>query len=125
MISEVAQRTGLSTDTLRFYEKIGLIAPPMRNDAGRRVYGTEVLGWIGFLEQLNATGMKQADRIRYAALRAKGDATITARREMLEAHREEVARTLVLMQETLSLMDRKVAAYRTMEDQLEQEHQND
>lgn len=125
MISEVAQRTGLSADTLRFYEKIGLIAPPMRNDAGRRVYGNEVLGWIGFLEQLNATGMKQADRIRYAALRAEGDSTITARREMLERHREEVAHKLHQMQETLGLMDRKVAAYRTMEDQLEQEQEND
>lgn len=115
MIGEVATRTGLSTDTLRFYEKIGLIAPPMRNDAGRRIYGNDVLRWIGFLEQLNATGMKQADRVRYAALRAQGDATLTERREMLEAHRTVIAEKLALMEDTMALMDRKVALYRDME----------
>ncbi len=115
MIGEVATRTGLSTDTLRFYEKIGLIAPPLRNDAGRRIYGAEVLGWIGFLEQLNATGMKQADRVRYAELRQQGDCTLTERREMLEAHRAVVATRLTLMEDTMALMDRKVAAYRAME----------
>tara|TARA_R110002049_G_scaffold23545_2_gene83236 strand:+ start:48728 stop:49102 length:375 start_codon:yes stop_codon:yes gene_type:complete len=116
-IGEVAQKSGLSVDTLRFYEKIGLIAPPMRNDAGRRIYGAEVLGWIGFLEQLNATGMKQADRVRYAALRQQGDSTLRARREMLEAHREVIAQKLALMQDTMALMDRKVAAYHALETQ--------
>lgn len=115
MIGEVATRTGLSTDTLRFYEKIGLIAPPMRNDAGRRIYGNDVLGWIGFLEQLNATGMKQADRVRYAALRQQGDATLSERRQMLEAHRAVIATKLALMEDTMALMDRKVAIYREME----------
>lgn len=115
MIGEVATRTGLSTDTLRFYEKIGLIARPMRNDAGRRIYGNDVLGWIGFLEQLNATGMKQADRVRYAALRQQGDATLSERREMLEAHRAVIAAKLALMEDTMALMDRKVAIYREME----------
>ena len=89
----------------------------MRNDAGRRIYGEEVLGWIGFLEQLNATGMKQADRVRYAALRQQGDSTLTARRELLEAHRETIAAKLALMQDTMALMDRKVATYRTLEAQ--------
>ncbi|MGJ8625500.1 MAG: MerR family transcriptional regulator [Sulfitobacter sp.] len=117
MIGEVSQKSGLSVDTLRFYEKIGLITPPMRNDAGRRVYGNDVLGWIGFLEQLNATGMKQADRIRYAALRQQGDATLRERREMLEVHRVVIAAKLAQMTDTLALMDRKVAAYHVMEKQ--------
>ncbi|UYV36090.1 MerR family transcriptional regulator [Rhodobacteraceae bacterium D3-12] len=114
-ISEVATRTGLSVDTLRFYEKIGLIAPPMRDDAGRRVYGEDVIGWIGFLDQLNATGMKQADRVRYAKLRQQGAATYAERREMLEMHRAEIAKRLSKMRETLALMDRKVAHYRDLE----------
>jgi DNA-binding transcriptional MerR regulator len=115
LIGDVAKQSGLTVDTLRFYEKIGLIVPPMRNDGGRRVYGDDVLGWIKFLEQLNATGMKQADRIHYAALRQRGDETLTERREMLETHRETIAAKLVLMQDTLALMDRKVAAYHDME----------
>ncbi|PRY80230.1 DNA-binding transcriptional MerR regulator [Yoonia maritima] len=115
LIGDVAKQSGLTVDTLRFYEKIGLIAPPMRNDGGRRVYGEDVLGWIKFLEQLNATGMKQADRIHYAALRQQGDATLSERREMLELHRETIKEQLALMQDTLALMDRKVAAYQEME----------
>lgn len=115
LIGDVAKQSGLTVDTLRFYEKIGLIAPPMRNDGGRRIYGEDVLGWIKFLEQLNATGMKQADRIHYAALRQQGDATLSERREMLELHRETIKEQLTLMQGTLALMDRKVAAYQEME----------
>lgn len=119
MIGEVSDRTGLSVDTLRFYEKIGLIAPPMRNDAGRRVYGKDVLGWVGFLEQLNATGMKQADRILYARLRQQGDSTLRARREMLEAHRAVIREKLHLMQQTMALMDHKVAIYEMLEAETE------
>ncbi|GAA6182178.1 MULTISPECIES: MerR family transcriptional regulator [unclassified Shimia] len=118
-ISEVANATGLSVDTLRFYEKIGLIEPPPRDDAGRRDYGEEVLKWIRFIGQLNATGMKQADRVRYAQLRAAGDSTLKARREMLETHREAIRSQLSTLQDTLALMDQKVNLYRKLEREIE------
>lgn len=114
-ISEAAERSGLSVDTLRFYEKIGLIAPVMRDDAGRRDYGEDDIGWIRFLDQLNATGMKQAERVRYARLRQEGAATYRERREMLEVHREVIAARLEAMKDTLMLMDRKVAHYKDLE----------
>lgn len=114
-IGKVAERTGLSVDTLRFYEKIGLIASPARDAGGRRDYDPEVIGWIGFLGQLNATGMKQADRVRYAALRQKGPGTAAERRAMLEAHRDDIRRRISDLTETLALMDRKIGAYRAME----------
>lgn len=116
-IGEVAERTGLSIDTLRFYEKIGLIVPPPRDDGGRRDYAADTIEWIGFLGQLNATGMKQAERVRYAALRSAGPATVRERREMLEAHRDTIRRRIADLTATLALMDRKVAAYRAMETQ--------
>ena len=114
-ISEVSEKTGISVDTLRFYEKIGLIEPPPRDDAGRRVYGPDILGWVRFLDQLNATGMKQADRISYAQLRVRGAQTYAARRQMLEQHRESIRSQLARLQETLALMDRKVALYTELE----------
>lgn len=120
-ISEVSRKTGLSIDTLRFYEKIGLIDPPPRDGAGRREYDPDILGWVAFLDQLNATGMKQADRIRYARLRAQGAATYRERRDMLERHRDVIRAQLAQLQNTLALMDRKVAHYRD----LEQEHGHD
>ncbi|SEQ38272.1 MerR family transcriptional regulator [Thalassovita taeanensis] len=116
-ISEVAAKTGLTIDTLRFYEKIGLITPPPRDDAGRRSYDPDILGWVRFLDQLNATGMKQADRIRYARLRAQGPATYAERRQMLEDHRTAIAAQLVQLQDTLKLMDQKVVHYRALEAQ--------
>ena len=114
-IGTIAERTGLSVDTLRFYEKIGLILPPARDDAGRRNYDPAVLGWIAFLAQLNATGMKQADRVRYARLRHRGAATVGERRAMLEDHRAALAGRLAELQRMLTLMDDKITHYRTLE----------
>lgn len=115
LIGELSRRSGLSVDTLRFYEKIGLIAPPPRDDAGRRDYGADVLGWIAFLEQLNATGMPQSERVEYAALRLQGDATLTRRREMLERHAERVEALAEKVTQTRALMVRKIDHYRKLE----------
>lgn len=121
-ISEVAEASGLSIDTLRFYEKIGLIDPPARDPAGRRAYGKDVLGWIRFLDQLNATGMKQADRIRYADLRRQGAATYAERRQMLEAHREDIIAQQARLSAVRKLMDEKVDLYRRLEREQEADH---
>lgn len=118
-ISEVSAQTGLSIDTLRFYEKIGLIDPPARDGGGHRVYEASVLGWIRFLMKLSATGMKQADRIRYAQLRSEGDATIPERRRMLEDQRAALKLQLADLQETLEMMDQKVETYRKMEAEMQ------
>lgn len=114
-IGEIARKTGLSIDTLRFYEKIGLIDPPARDGAGRRDYPAEVLDWIAFLVRLNATGMKQSNRIRYAELRRQGDATLTARRKMIEAHRHAVAEQIAMLGASLDLLDAKIETYLEME----------
>jgi DNA-binding transcriptional MerR regulator len=114
-IGKIAQASGLSVDTLRFYEKIGLIPPPARDDAGRRDYDPGTLDWIGFLGRLAATGMKQADRVRYAAFRRQGDRTLAARRAMLEAHRKVIVMRLAELTDALALMDAKIAIYRAQE----------
>ena len=114
-ISEVAQRTGLTPDTLRFYERIRLIPPPPRDAGGRRDYDAAALDWIAFLVRLNATGMKQADRIRYAALRQRGDGTAAERRRMIEAHRETVRGQIALLTETLGFLDAKIETYHRIE----------
>lgn len=114
-IGELARQSGLSVDTLRFYEKIGLIRPPARDAAGRRDYDRDVLTWVTFLGQLNATGMKQADRVTYARLRHRGDGTLAARRQMLEAHREGLALRIAELGRSLALLDDKIANYRRQE----------
>ncbi|MHC5654323.1 MerR family transcriptional regulator [Stappia sp. ICDLI1TA098] len=116
MIGDLAQRTGLSVDTLRYYEKIGLIPAPLRDSGGRRIYDTAILGWLDFLDRLKATGLGMRDRLRYADLRTHpGVASVRERREMLERHREKVAADLDRLGETLKLLDDKVDLYRRIE----------
>jgi len=114
-IGDLAEKSGLSTDTLRYYEKIGLIPRPLRDAGGRRVYDRTILRWIEFLDRLKATGMGIKDRLRYAELRTLGSASLTERREMLEAHRKKVAADIARLTETLDVLDDKVDLYRRME----------
>lgn len=115
MIGAFARAAGLTVYTVRFYEKIGLIPAPPRDSGGRRVYSDDSLGWIRFLKQLNATGMKQADRVHYAALRLRGEATYTERREMLEAHYAKIRDDLAALEETSAMMQRKITLYHKLE----------
>lgn len=116
MIGELARHSGLSVDTLRYYEKIGLVPPPLRDAGGRRVYDAAALRWLGFLERLKATGLGMRERLRYAELRVRpGVASVRERREMLEHHREKVAADLQRLTDTLALLDDKVALYRRIE----------
>ena len=116
MIGDIAERSGLSVDTLRYYEKIGLIPAPLRDAGGRRVYDETILGWLRFLDRLKSTGLGMRERLRYADLRTRsGVDSVRERREMLERHREKVAADLARMTETLALLDGKVDLYRRIE----------
>lgn len=116
MIGEIAARSGMSVDTLRYYEKIGLIPPPLRDAGGRRVYDETILGWLNFLDRLKATGLGMQERLRYADLRTRpGRESVRERREMLETHRERVGEELVRLQETLELLDQKIDIYAQIE----------
>ena len=56
-IQQVAQKTGLSIHTLRYYEKVGLLAPIQRGKNGHRQYSIEDIIWLEFLVRLRETGM--------------------------------------------------------------------
>lgn len=89
-ISQFAERLGISADTLRYYEKEGLLAP-QRNASGYRIYSEHDETWFGFVKRLKETGMPMAQIKRYAELRQAGDATIAERYAMLEAHQQTLA----------------------------------
>ena len=78
-IAEISKKVGLTADTLRYYEKIGLLRQVARDASGFRVYGPRDLEWIGFILRLKDTGMALDDIIRYADLRECGDTTLAAR----------------------------------------------
>jgi len=96
---ETAHRSGFSLDTLRYYEKIGLLPGIARDASGRRVFSDGDLQWLGMLRCLRETGMPIAEMLRYTELARGGDATVRERLELLREHdrrvEEQIARLRV------------------------------
>lgn len=110
-IGELARRTGLSMDTIRYYERIGLLPRADRNAARQRDYDPSILTWIAFLRRLKTTGMPIRDMVRYAALRAQGEETAAARGALLTHHRAVVLAHLDELHACLDVLDSKIAFY--------------
>ena len=109
-IGQLAQKSGFTAHTLRYYEKIGLL-PRADRTSGQRNYGAETLIWLAFVARLKTTGMPLAEMIAYARLRAKGVSTLAARRDLLAAHRKRVKAHVALLQENLAVLDKKISTY--------------
>lgn len=112
-ISELARRSRLSAHTLRYYEQIGLLPRPPRDAARQRNYDPAILIWIAFLLRLKTTAMPLKDMLRYARLRDRGTSTENDRRELLEAHRNTVAKHVKELQACVKVLDAKIAGYAT------------
>jgi DNA-binding transcriptional MerR regulator len=110
-IAEVARRTGLSADTLRYYEKAGLIDGVRRTAGGVRRYAAVDMDWLAFLLRLRDTGMSIADMQRFAVLRRKGDASVAERLALLREHRDCVDRRIRSLQENNRALENKIAHY--------------
>lgn len=122
-ISEIARITGRSADTLRYYERIGLIDPVRRAANGYRLYNEADLAWLEFLDRLSDTGMPIAGMQRFADLRRQGDSTVTARRELLETHEAELKLRLQQLERGLTAIRDKIAFYKEKEKR--KNHDND
>jgi DNA-binding transcriptional MerR regulator len=114
-IAEVAGLSGLSSHTLRYYERIGLVDPIARVHGGQRRYDAGDLAWLAFLQRLRATGMSIRDMQRFAELRRHGDTTISERRALLEAHRDEVVERIAELQRDLHTVTEKITHYQNLE----------
>ncbi|MCX4091986.1 MerR family transcriptional regulator [Nocardia sp. alder85J] len=110
-IAQVAERTGLSIDTLRYYEKAGLIEPVGRTSGNQRRYRVADLDWLDFLLRLRETGMSIADMQRFAVLRAGGDPTIAQRLAMLREHRDDLEQRIRDLRRNATALDRKIDDY--------------
>lgn len=117
-IGELAKRSGLSVHTIRYYERIGLLPVADRDGAGHRDYDPAILTWVGFLDRLKATEMPIRDMVRYAELRAEGDQTLAARRQMLELHRVRVRTRVADLTDCLSVLDTKIGTYAEQEQRI-------
>lgn len=110
-IAEAARHSGLSIDTLRYYERIKLVDPPSRDAAGRRAYSDEDLNWLVFLTRLRTTGMPIKMMREYAQLRHHGDASAARRMNILVEQRDSVRARIADLQSCLDILDYKIDNY--------------
>ncbi len=111
-IGRAAELTGLTADTLRYYERDGLMLSPVgRSSTGHRRYSDLDLDWIGMVTRLRATGMPIRDVRHYAALVRSGSGNENDRLDLLLAHRRMVLDQLAEVQGHLAAIDHKIAIY--------------
>lgn len=110
-IAEVSEQFGMSVDTLRYYERVGLIPPVNRNESGIRDYSELDLRRVDFIKCMRGAGLPVEVLIEYVALVQQGDRTIEARKEILKEQRALLAARMEEMQKTLDLLDHKLEVY--------------
>ena len=110
-IRELSTATGVSAHTLRYYEKAGLMPPVERRPNGHRRYDPGHVFWVAFLCRLRATGMTIAEIREYAALANAGDSTLAERQRLLGEHREKLLGRIAELEDSLELLDLKLAFY--------------
>ena len=110
-IAEVSEHTGISSDTLRYYERIGLIWPVNRNTSGIRDYTDLDLRRVEFIKCMRSAGLPVEVLIEYVGLVQQGDKTIEARKEILREQRELLVARMREMQKTLDILDHKIEVY--------------
>lgn len=111
LIAEVSEKYDLSADTLRYYERIGLIPQVHRNKSGIRDYMEADCRWVEFIKCMRAAGLPIEVLIDYVAMFQQGDSTIAERKALLIEQRKKLVEKLEAMQETINHLDYKIKRY--------------
>ncbi|WP_088226646.1 MerR family transcriptional regulator [Desulfosporosinus sp. FKB] len=110
-IAEVSEKYDLTQDTLRYYERIGLIPHVNRNKSGIRDYTEEDCKWVEFIKCMRNAGLPIEALIEYVALFQQGDETIGTRKELLIEQRKQLIKRMEDMQKTLERLNYKIESY--------------
>ncbi|BCN29235.1 MerR family transcriptional regulator [Anaeromicropila herbilytica] len=110
-IAEVGKKYDLTADTLRYYERIGLIPPVSRNSSGNRDYTEEDCRWVYFIKCMRRSGLSIEVLIEYVRLFQQGNNTIDARKELLCEQRRQIADKIEELMNTLKYLDNKIDGY--------------
>lgn len=114
-IAEVSKKYDISQDTLRYYERIGLIPEVNRTANGNRDYTEESCRWIELAKCMRSAGVPIEALIEYCALTQQGDSTIKARKELLLEERRKLLEKMKDMQNTLDRLNYKIGIYEKAE----------
>ena len=110
-IAEVSKKVNLSADTLRYYERIGLIPEVNRTESGIRNYTEKDLGHLEFIICFRNAGVSIETLIEYMRLYKQGDSTLEARKQLLISQREIMQKRLNEIQETFERLNFKIDNY--------------
>src|SRR5215211_5080547 len=110
-IMQVSKQYGISSDTLRYYERVGLIPPVRRTENGIRDYNELDLRRVDFIKCMRNAGLPVEVLIKYVALVQQDDKTTEARKKILIEQRELLVVRMKEMQKTLDLLDHKIEVY--------------
>lgn len=110
-IKEVSEKYGISQDTLRYYERVGMIPPVTRSAGGIRNYTEEDLRWVGLAKCMRSAGIPVEAMIEYVRLFREGDSTIPARLQLLTEQREVLLEQRRQIDETLNRLNYKIGRY--------------
>ena len=113
-IAEVSKQYDISADTLRYYERIGLIPPVNRNKNGIRDYTDEDCKWVDFIKCMRSAGLPIEVLIEYVTLFRQGNSTIEARKEILIEQRGILEEKINFMTATLERLNYKIDNYDTI-----------
>jgi DNA-binding transcriptional MerR regulator len=113
-IAAVCERCGLTADTLRYYERIGLIPAVGRSAGGVRRYTEHDCNWIDFIKCMRSAGVAVEALIEYVALFRQGDASAEARKQILIEQRAQIAARMLAMQNMLDRLDHKIQQYESI-----------
>lgn len=112
-IGTFSELTGFSIDTLRYYEKQGIILPK-RDHNNRRIFDEKDVEWLVFIRKLKLTGMKLKDIQTYSQLRYEGDETVQARLTLLLEQAELLNQQKAEIQQHIDFLNNKIAIYQQM-----------
>ena len=110
-IKQVCEKYHISQDTLRYYERVGVIPPVRRTKSGVRDYSEEDCGWVELAACMRSAGLPLEALTEYVRLSREGDATISDRRQLLLEQKERLQVQLRVVQETMERLDYKISCY--------------
>ena len=111
-IKEVSAKYQITQDTLRYYERVGMIPPVKRTAGGIRDYGETDCGWIELALCMRNAGLPVEAMIEYVRLTQEGDGTIAARLELLQEQRERLLAQQEKIAQTLERLNYKIGRYK-------------
>ncbi|MBB2183384.1 MerR family transcriptional regulator [Lachnospiraceae bacterium MD1] len=110
-IAEVSKKYDITPDTLRYYERVGLLPPVKRNHSGNRDYNENDCSWIQFIKFMRSAGLPIEVLIEYVSLFQQGDKTIEQRKKLLVEQRSKIVKKIKELHTTLEYLDYKINSY--------------